>query len=34
VAGDALLAAVEEAVRSTWPRPKALFLSFPNNPTT
>jgi alanine-synthesizing transaminase len=34
VAGDALLAAVEDAVESTWPRPKALFLSFPNNPTT
>ncbi len=34
VAGDALLAAVEEAVASSWPRPKALFLSFPNNPTT
>ena len=34
VAGDALLAAVEEAVASTWPRPKALFLSFPHNPTT
>lgn len=34
VAGDALLAAVEAAVESTWPRPKALFLSFPNNPTT
>ncbi|HEX5726371.1 MAG TPA: aminotransferase class I/II-fold pyridoxal phosphate-dependent enzyme, partial [Longimicrobiaceae bacterium] len=34
VAGDALLAAVEEACASTWPRPKALVLSFPNNPTT
>jgi len=34
VAGDALLAGVEEAVASTWPRPKALFLSFPHNPTT
>ncbi|CAN5677766.1 aminotransferase class I/II-fold pyridoxal phosphate-dependent enzyme [soil metagenome] len=34
VVGDALLAAVEEAVASTWPRPKALFLSFPHNPTT
>jgi alanine-synthesizing transaminase len=34
VVGEALLAAVEEAVRSTWPRPKALFLSFPHNPTT
>jgi alanine-synthesizing transaminase len=34
VAGDALLAAVEDIVRSSWPRPKALLLSFPNNPTT
>jgi alanine-synthesizing transaminase len=34
IAGDALLAGVEEAVRSGWPRPKALLLSFPNNPTT
>jgi alanine-synthesizing transaminase len=34
VVGDALIAAVEEAARSTWPRPKALILSFPNNPTT
>ena len=34
VAGDALLAAVEDAVRSGVPRPKALVLSFPNNPTT
>ncbi|CAN5806096.1 alanine transaminase [soil metagenome] len=34
VAGDALLASVEDAVNSTWPRPKALFLSFPHNPTT
>lgn len=34
VAGEALLAAVEEAAGSIWPRPKALFLSFPNNPTT
>lgn len=33
VAGDALLAAVEEAVGSSWPRPRALVLSFPNNPT-
>jgi alanine-synthesizing transaminase len=30
----ALLSAVEEACGSTWPRPKALVLSFPNNPTT
>jgi alanine-synthesizing transaminase len=34
VAGDALLAAVEDAARTGWPRPKALVLSFPNNPTT
>jgi alanine-synthesizing transaminase len=34
VAGEALLAGVEEATRTAWPRPKALFLSFPNNPTT
>jgi alanine-synthesizing transaminase len=34
VDGDALLAAVEQACASTWPRPKALVLSFPNNPTT
>ena len=34
VEGGALLAAVEQACASTWPRPKALLLSFPNNPTT
>ena len=34
VEGDALLAAVEEACQNTWPRPKVLLLSFPNNPTT
>lgn len=34
VAGEPLLAAVEEAARSGWPRPKALSISFPNNPTT
>jgi alanine-synthesizing transaminase len=34
VAGEALLSAVEAACASTWPRPKALVLSFPNNPTT
>src|SRR3954470_21380523 len=34
VVGDALLSAVEAACASTWPRPKALVLSFPNNPTT
>ena len=34
VDGDSLLAHVSEAVASESPRPKALFLSFPNNPTT
>lgn len=34
VRGDALLDAVEQACETTWPRPKALLLSFPNNPTT
>lgn len=34
VAGDALLAAIAEASQSAWPRPRALVLSFPNNPTT
>jgi alanine-synthesizing transaminase len=34
VLGEPLLDAVEEACESTWPRPKALLLSFPNNPTT
>jgi alanine-synthesizing transaminase len=34
VVGEALLSAVEAACASTWPRPKALVLSFPNNPTT
>jgi alanine-synthesizing transaminase len=34
VEGDALLAAVEDACQNTWPRPRALLLSFPNNPTT
>lgn len=32
--GDALLAAVDEACAHTYPRPKALVLSFPHNPTT
>ncbi|MDP9348568.1 MAG: aminotransferase class I/II-fold pyridoxal phosphate-dependent enzyme, partial [Gemmatimonadota bacterium] len=31
---DALLAAVQEAARSETPGPRALLLSFPNNPTT
>ena len=34
VDADALLAAVDDACQGTWPRPKALLLSFPNNPTT
>lgn len=34
VAGDDLLASVELAVETSSPRPKALLLSFPNNPTT
>jgi alanine-synthesizing transaminase len=34
VDGDALLHSVQSVVRSTWPRPRALLLSFPNNPTT
>jgi len=34
LAGDALLAGVEEAASSGWPPPKVLLLSFPNNPTT
>ncbi len=34
VDADALFAGVEEACQSTWPRPRALLLSFPNNPTT
>lgn len=29
-----LLEGIEKAVRETWPRPKALMISFPNNPTT
>jgi alanine-synthesizing transaminase len=34
VDGEALLGSVEEACRSATPGPKALVLSFPNNPTT
>ncbi len=34
VQDDALLAAVEDACQNSWPRPRALLLSFPNNPTT
>jgi alanine-synthesizing transaminase len=34
VAGEALVAAIEEAARTAWPRPKALSVSFPHNPTT
>ncbi len=32
--GDSLLGSVEEACRSATPGPRALVLSFPNNPTT
>ena len=32
-AGRALLA-LQEAVRTTWPKPKLLILNFPANPTT
>ena len=29
-----LLESIEKAVRETWPKPKVLMISFPNNPTT
>ncbi|MEQ9617621.1 MAG: aminotransferase class I/II-fold pyridoxal phosphate-dependent enzyme [Deltaproteobacteria bacterium] len=29
-----LLEGIEKAVRETWPKPKVLMISFPNNPTT
>ena len=32
--GDDFLARLEEAVRTTWPKPKLLILNFPANPTT
>lgn len=31
---NAFLAAIEEAIKSNWPRPKVLILNFPCNPTT
>ncbi|MBD3421678.1 MAG: alanine transaminase [Chitinivibrionales bacterium] len=32
--GESFLEFIEYAVRQTWPRPKALLLNFPANPTT
>jgi alanine-synthesizing transaminase len=32
--GAALLERIDEAVVRTWPKPRGIFLSFPNNPTT
>ncbi len=32
--GDEYLAQLEEAVRSSWPRPKVIIVSYPHNPTT
>jgi alanine-synthesizing transaminase len=32
--GGDFLALLQEAVRTTWPRPKLLILNFPHNPTT
>src|SRR5215510_10067031 len=32
--GGDFLAALREAVRTTWPKPKLLILNFPANPTT
>ncbi len=32
--GTDFLAALREAVRTTWPKPKLLILNFPHNPTT
>src|SRR5215471_12813976 len=34
IAGGDLLGALQEAVRTTWPKPKLLILNFPANPTT
>lgn len=31
---DPFLAAIESAIKETWPKPKALVISFPANPTT
>jgi alanine-synthesizing transaminase len=32
--GTDFLASLQEAVRTTWPKPKALIINFPHNPTT
>ncbi len=32
--GTELIKSIEKVVNETWPKPKALTLSFPNNPTT
>src|SRR6187397_209318 len=32
--GGDFLALLEEAVKTTWPKPKVLILNFPHNPTT
>lgn len=34
VPGEDFFAALTEAVRTTWPRPKLMLLNFPHNPTT
>jgi len=34
LAGPDLIGRLEEAVRTTWPRPKVLIICFPHNPTT
>src|SRR5256712_13791009 len=32
--GTDFLASLQDAVRATWPKPKALIINFPHNPTT
>src|SRR5438093_8534440 len=32
--GTDFLASLQDAVRTTWPKPKALIINFPHNPTT
>src|SRR5207245_1575403 len=32
--GTDFLASLQDAMRTTWPRPKALIINFPHNPTT
>ena len=34
VKGGDFFAEIEEAIRNTWPKPKALVINFPSNPTT